>query len=201
MKTSTLTLLSGLFVALCLLIVTPVDILAQESETPEAPPARTVAETETAATIMSVLESEGNFTQLIGALEQTGLSQTLQEEGEYTLFAPTDEAFAKLPEGTLAEMSDEDLTNLLKQHLVVETVKAEKAVGLGSVMAASGETLTIEKTEKGAKVNNASIVKSDIMADNGVIHSIDTVLESAMKDTVGAAFDPESPENSDSNDQ
>ena len=180
-----------LLAVLCIVLLAfPATSFAQES-----------AETETAATapekkaadILGTLEAEGDFTVLLGAINKSGVSKVLMTEGPFTLFAPTDEAFGKLPEGTLEEYSNEELATLLKGHLVAEKVTSEHALSLGTASASSGEKIKIEKTDDGVMVNNAMVVKADIMARNGVIHSIDTVLGFATQDTIGKADAPETP--------
>ena len=128
-------------------------------------------------TIVEIAASNGSFETLVTALKAADLVDALSGEGPFTVFAPTDEAFAKLPAGTLeALLADkEKLTAVLTYHVVAGTVTAKDVMGLTSATTAQGEAITFD-TSNGVMVNNAKVVKADIMASNGVIHVIDTVL-------------------------
>lgn len=119
----------------------------------------------------------GSFKTLVTAIKAAGLIEALKGEGPLTVFAPTDEAFAKVPkdvlEGLLADK--EKLAAVLKYHVVSGKVKAADVVKLKSAKTLLGKSLTIE-TSGGVKVNGAKVVKTDIECSNGVIHVIDTVL-------------------------
>ena len=112
-------------------------------------------------------------------LTAADLVTTLKGAGPFTVFAPTDEAFAKLPAGTVESLLKPEnkakLRRILTYHVVAGTVMAADVVKLTSAKAVSGDTLTI-KTMGGVMVDNAKVVKTDIKASNGVIHVIDTVL-------------------------
>ena len=126
--------------------------------------------------IVDTAVEAGSFTTLAQALTAAGLVDTLKGPGPYTVFAPTDEAFAKLSPGTLdALLADkEKLTAVLTYHVVPGSVMA-KDVKAGQVKTVQGSPLTIS-TDGGVKVDQARVVKTDIVADNGVIHVIDSVV-------------------------
>jgi uncharacterized surface protein with fasciclin (FAS1) repeats len=127
--------------------------------------------------IVETAVAAGSFKTLAKALEAAGLVDTLKGEGPFTVFAPTDEAFAKLPPGALdALVADkEKLRSVLLYHVVPGNVTASEIVKLQSAKTASGDTLAIDARE-GVKVGAASVVKADVMARNGVIHVIDSVM-------------------------
>ena len=129
------------------------------------------------ADIVGVAVGAGSFTTLVAALEAAGLVETLQGDGPFTVFAPTDEAFAKIPKADLdALLADkEKLTAVLTYHVVPGKVLAKDVVGLDSAKTVQGGEIDIE-TEGGVTVDGAKVVKTDIMATNGVIHVIDTVI-------------------------
>jgi uncharacterized surface protein with fasciclin (FAS1) repeats len=120
----------------------------------------------------------GSFTTLVTAVQAAGLVETLKGEGPFTVFAPTDAAFAALPEGTLDGLLADipTLTDILLYHVVPGKVMAADVVGLASATTAQGGDLTI--TVEGGKVmiNGANVIATDIETSNGVIHVIDAVL-------------------------
>ena len=126
--------------------------------------------------IVDTAVDAGQFKTLAAALQAAGLVQTLKGPGPFTVFAPTDEAFAKIPKADLdALLKDKaKLTAVLTYHVVPGKVMA-KDVKAGAVKTVQGSDLTIG-TMGGVTVNNAKVVKTDIAADNGVIHVIDTVV-------------------------
>jgi uncharacterized surface protein with fasciclin (FAS1) repeats len=128
--------------------------------------------------IIETAVSAGSFTTLAKALEAAGLVETLKGEGPFTVFAPTDEAFAKLPEGTLdALLQDkEKLTAILTYHVVPGEVTSEQVAGLSSATTVNGKELTIAARDGKVTVGTASVTQADIPATNGVIHVIDSVL-------------------------
>ena len=173
------------FLLFALLLLGQKSSVAQETEEPAEPEVTveeadvtivsdTLASDTLALDIVSTLEAEGNFTTLLGALERTGLTEQLSEAGSYTLFAPTDEAFAALPENTIEEMSDEELLSVLKHHVLNERVTLELA-SLSGEVATTAETM-LKVNEDGTMIGNATIAQADIEASNGIIHAIDTVL-------------------------
>ncbi len=130
-----------------------------------------------AADIVNSAIDAGNFKTLVMALKAADLVDTLKGPGPFTVFAPTDEAFAKIPKAKLdALLKDKaQLTKVLTYHVVAGKVMAMD-VKPGKVKTLEGESITITDKNGLLKANNAKILKTDIVADNGVIHVIDTVL-------------------------
>ena len=126
--------------------------------------------------IVDTAVSAGSFKTLAAALTAAGLVDPLKGKGPFTVFAPTDDAFAKIPKADLdALLKDKaKLTSVLTYHVVAGKVMAAD-VKAGKVKTVQGSELTIS-TSGGVKVDNANVVKTDITADNGVIHVIDTVV-------------------------
>lgn len=129
------------------------------------------------ATIPEVAISAGQFNTLVTALKAADLVDTLKGDGPFTVFAPTDEAFAKLPAGTVEGLlkDKEKLTAILTYHVVAGKVMAADVGGLTEATTLNGKTVPID-TSAGVKIGAATVVKTDIGAKNGVIHVIDTVL-------------------------
>jgi uncharacterized surface protein with fasciclin (FAS1) repeats len=134
------------------------------------------AATVQAKDIVDTAVAAGDFKTLAVALEKAGLIDTLKGKGPFTVFAPTDAAFAKVPKKDLdALLADKaKLTSVLTYHVVHGTVMA-KDVKAGKVKTVQGSDLTLS-TSDGVKVDGANVVKTDIVADNGVIHVIDSVV-------------------------
>jgi uncharacterized surface protein with fasciclin (FAS1) repeats len=130
-----------------------------------------------AADIVDTAVAAGNFKTLVIALKAAGLVDTLKGPGPYTVFAPTDAAFAKIPKAKLdALLKDKaELNKVLTYHVVSGKVLAED-VTTGSVKTVEGSSLNVVKTKGKIKVDKAKVTKTDIIADNGVIHVIDKVL-------------------------
>ena len=130
--------------------------------------------------IVGVAVDAGSFTTLVAALKAAGLVETLQGKGPFTVFAPTDAAFAKLPKGTVeALLADkEQLTAILTYHVVPGKVTAADVIrmGKGNPATVNGQTLAIMVQSGKVYVNDATVVSADVMATNGVIHVIDTVV-------------------------
>ena len=124
----------------------------------------------------------GNFKTLVAATQAAGLVETLNTKGPYTVFAPTDDAFAKLPKGTVESLLKDipKLTTILTYHVIEGAVKAADVVVHKSLTTLQGQDVKIDSSKwhlhKTVKVNDANIIKTDIEADNGVIHVIDKVL-------------------------
>lgn len=160
-------------------IVLP-DLATLTGEAPAPVVAETPAETETPALvdIVETAKAAGNFTTLLSALDAAGLTEALQGEGPFTVFAPTDEAFAALPEGTLAALLADpaQLASVLRYHVVAGKVMAADVVGLTSADTLEGVAIAIAVEGDVVKINNATVTTPDIEASNGVIHVIDTVL-------------------------
>jgi len=131
-----------------------------------------------ANTIVDIAVSNPNFSTLVTALKEADLVDALAGEGPFTVFAPTNEAFAKIPEATLNEIlaDKEQLTQILTYHVVEGKVMAADVVNLTSAPTLQGGNLAIEVMGNSVMVNNATVVQTDIEASNGVIHVIDTVL-------------------------
>jgi uncharacterized surface protein with fasciclin (FAS1) repeats len=119
----------------------------------------------------------GNFKTLIKAVQEAGLVDTLSSDGPFTIFAPTDDAFSKLPTGTIDNLlkDKEKLTNILTYHVVPDKVMANEVANLNYAKTVNGKEVQID-TSKGVKIDQANVVKSDIECTNGVIHIIDNVL-------------------------
>lgn len=130
--------------------------------------------------IVDTAVAAGSFKTLAAALAAADLVQTLKGEGPFTVFAPTDEAFAKLPAGTVESLlkpeNKDKLRRILTYHVVSGKVTAAQVMKMSSAKAVSGDTLTIKAGKGGVMADNARVVKTDIAASNGVIHVIDTVL-------------------------
>jgi uncharacterized surface protein with fasciclin (FAS1) repeats len=129
-----------------------------------------------AADIVDTAVGAGNFKTLVAAVQAAGLVDTLKGPGPFTVFAPTDEAFAKIPKAKLdALLKDKAaLTKILTYHVVSGKVMAAD-VKAGKVKTVQGSTITLT-TKGGVKVNGAKVVAADVAADNGVIHAIDKVI-------------------------
>lgn len=130
-----------------------------------------------AADIVDTAKSSGSFTTLVTAVQAAGLVDTLKGPGPFTVFAPTDEAFAKIPKSKLdALLKDKAaLTKVLTYHVVPGKVMAAD-VKAGTVKTVEGSPITISMAGGKVGVDNASVIKTDVVADNGVIHAIDTVV-------------------------
>jgi uncharacterized surface protein with fasciclin (FAS1) repeats len=122
----------------------------------------------------------GNFPTLVAALRAAGLVETLKVSGPFTVFAPTEEAFAKLPPGTLETLLKPEnkarLRSILLYHVVPGKVLSEAVMELDSVRTAEGQTVAVKTVNGDLMVNNARVRRPDIAASNGVIHVIDAVL-------------------------
>ena len=129
------------------------------------------------ADIVETAVNAGNFKTLVKAVEAAELVDILKSPGPYTVFAPTDEAFANLPEGTLDSLLQDipKLKRILTYHVAFGDVRAEDLVQIEEAETVEGSIVAIDSAD-GIKVNDANVVKSDILTDNGVIHVIDTVL-------------------------
>ena len=130
------------------------------------------------SSIVDIAVSDPNFSTLVAALQAADLVEVLAGEGPFTVFAPSNEAFAKIPEATLNEiLADKDqLTQILTYHVVSGKVMAEDVVNLTSATTVQGGDVTIEVMGNSVMVDNANVIQTDIEASNGVIHVIDTVL-------------------------
>lgn len=127
--------------------------------------------------IVETAKDAASFKTLLAAAEAAGLVDTLAGDGPLTVFAPTDEAFAKLPEGTVESLLKDKakLTEILTYHVVPGKVMAKDVLNLKKAKTVQGKELTFD-TSSGVMVDNAKVVKTDIETSNGVIHVIDTVM-------------------------
>ena len=128
--------------------------------------------------IVTIAVEAGSFTTLAAALEAADLVGVLQGDGPFTVFAPTDEAFAKLPEGTVeALLADKEaLTRILTYHVVAGSVGSDAVVGLSEAQTLAGVMAPIEVKMGNVYVAGAQVTTADVMAANGVIHIIDAVM-------------------------
>jgi uncharacterized surface protein with fasciclin (FAS1) repeats len=136
-----------------------------------APPAQDIVDTAVSA---------GSFNTLVAAVKAAGLVDTLKGPGPFTVFAPTDEAFAKLPPGTVEDLLKPEnkarLVAILTYHVVPGQVMAADVVKLHAAKTVNGQQVTVRSSMGSVMVGNAKVVKTDILCSNGVIHVIDTVL-------------------------
>ena len=130
--------------------------------------------------IVDTAVEAGSFQTLAKALETAGLVSTLKGQGPFTVFAPTDEAFAKLPDGTVENLlkpeNKDKLVAILTYHVVPGKVMASQVAGMDSAKTVNGKSLTITKDDDGVMVDDARVIKTDITCSNGVIHIIDSVV-------------------------
>jgi uncharacterized surface protein with fasciclin (FAS1) repeats len=131
--------------------------------------------------IVDVAASNGNFNTLVAAVQAAGLEETLRGDGPFTVFAPTDEAFAALPAGTVESLllpeNKDKLASILTYHVVPGIVKAADVSGVKtSVETVNGASLNVDGTRGGVLVNDARVEIANVPASNGVIHVIDKVL-------------------------
>jgi len=169
-------------------VAAPGVLVAQQSGTPTAPVQPPTADTlvtrsangdvEAQGNVLAVARDAGNFTVLVRAIEAAGLAETLQGEGPFTLFAPTDEAFAKLPQGQLDSLlaNPAQLKVLLLGHVVPSKVTAADAASQSSAQTVAGGNVAIAAKDSGVTIGGAHVVKADIQASNGVIHAVDAVI-------------------------
>jgi transforming growth factor-beta-induced protein len=135
-----------------------------------------------AMNLVDVASANGSFTTLVGALQATGLDTVLANvDNEYTVFAPTDAAFAKLTAGTIESLTTEQLTNILMYHVLPGKVLADGAITLAqsssnTAVTANGDNVALSFSNSTLFVNGAKVSSADVMADNGVIHVIDNVI-------------------------
>ena len=148
----------------------PASMPAPDLSVPEAPMVSN--------TIVDVAVADGRFGTLVTALQAAELDSVLSGEGEFTVFAPTDEAFAKLPEGTLDSLLADvpALKDVLLYHVVSGTVLAADVVALDSAATLQGQEVSISVMGESVMVDESNVVITDITASNGVIHVVDAVL-------------------------
>ena len=133
------------------------------------------------ADIVETAVNAGTFNTLVKAVEATELLEILKSPGPYTVFAPTDEAFNNLPEGTLDALLQDipKLKRIVLYHVAFGDVRAEDLMQIEEAATVEGSIVAIESGE-GIKVNDANVLKTDILTDNGVIHVIDGILIPAL---------------------
>ncbi len=131
-----------------------------------------------AADIVDTAVAAGSFKTLVTAVKAAGLVETLKSTGPFTVFAPTDAAFAKLPAGTVEALlkDPEKLKKILTYHVVAGKVMAADVVKLTSAKTVEGASVKISASGGKVMIDNATVAKADIVCDNGVIHVIDTVI-------------------------
>ena len=134
------------------------------------------------ADIVDTAVAAGSFETLVTAVKAAGLVDTLKSKGPFTVFAPNDDAFAKLPEGTVEGLLKDvpKLTEILKYHVVNGAVPAADVAVHKNITTLQGQDVKVDAAKwhlhKNPKINDANVLKADIMTDNGVIHVIDKVL-------------------------
>lgn len=130
--------------------------------------------------IVDIAVANGSFTTLVAAVQAAGLVDTLKGDGPFTVFAPTDEAFAKLPAGTVESLllpeNKDQLVSILTYHVVAGRVPASEVVTLSNAATVNGSTVDIADSNGVVTVNNATVTATDIEASNGLVHVVDTVL-------------------------
>ncbi len=152
------------------------------TQAPAPMPANTAEPMPTAApqSIVDIAVADGRFGTLVAAVQAAGLVDTLKGEGPFTVFAPTDEAFAKLPAGTVEELlkpeNKQKLTDILLYHVVSGSVKAADVVKLTEATTVLGKNVTVKVEGDKVFINDAQVLITDIQASNGIIHVIDSVL-------------------------
>jgi uncharacterized surface protein with fasciclin (FAS1) repeats len=140
--------------------------------------AKNEGESKAQGDIVATAVANGSFKTLVAAVEAAGLVETLQSDGPFTVFAPTDDAFARLPEGTVEGLlADPDkLREILLYHVVPGKVTSAKVAGLDSAATAQGSTIDIRVEDGNVRINEASVIAADVETSNGVIHVIDQVI-------------------------
>lgn len=133
------------------------------------------------ANLWETARQADSFKTLVKAIETAGLTEALQAPDPMTVLAPTDEAFAKLPAGTLDELLQDipKLTKVLSYHVLFGDVRSDDLVQINEAPTLEGSVVAVDHAE-GVHINDANVLETDILADNGVIHVIDTVLMPAM---------------------
>jgi uncharacterized surface protein with fasciclin (FAS1) repeats len=168
-------------IAMVVLVLASVNAVADSPKCSVKPVAKKVSYVRTAHTadIVDTAVAAGSFNTLVAAVKAAGLVETLKGAGPFTVFAPTNEAFAKLPAGTVEMLlkpeNKDKLVKILTYHVVAGKVPASEVVKLKSAKTVQGTNVKIN-AKNGLMINNANVVKADIMTSNGIIHIIDTVL-------------------------
>ncbi len=169
----------GLLVAVSMVLAACAPAATPAPE-PTAMPESTATPEPELADIVDTAVADGRFTTLVAAVEAAGLVETLKGEGPFTLFAPTDDAFAALPEGTVESLllpeNKQQLTDILLYHVVSGKVMAADVTGLESAATVLGKDIAIKVDMGNVYINEAKVIITDIETSNGVIHVIDAVL-------------------------
>lgn len=149
----------------------------------EATPAKAEVEGHQQLDIVETAMAADNFTTLVAAVKAAGLVDALKGEGPFTVFAPTDEAFAELPEATLkALLADpEKLASILTYHVVEGAVSSDKVVKLDAAQTLNGRSVAISTGKDKVMINDAEVIATDIVCSNGIIHVIDRVILPTME--------------------
>jgi uncharacterized surface protein with fasciclin (FAS1) repeats len=166
---------------------TPATVAATMAPAATDVPMTTPVPATTDADIVDTAIAAGDFTTLVAAVQAAGLEDTLRGEGPFTVFAPTDDAFAALPDGTIETLLEDpagDLTDILTYHVVAGAVPAADVVGLDGqqITTVNGAAITVGVADDGSVTltdtagNDVAVVATDVQANNGVIHVIDAVL-------------------------
>jgi uncharacterized surface protein with fasciclin (FAS1) repeats len=139
-----------------------------------------IASSHTKKDIVDTAVSAGSFNTLVAAVQAAGLAETLKGEGPFTVFAPTDDAFAKLPEGTLNDLlkpeNKDKLTAILTYHVVSGKVMAKDVMMMKEAKTVNGQSVMVSMQAETVMIDNAKVVQADVECSNGVIHVIDTVI-------------------------
>lgn len=185
---------AALIIGCAVLVTTP--LYAQVTDTTDTTGVMEGPMTDT-SDLVQVLEEEGNFSQLIEALQRTGLDQALSQEPAFTLFAPTDSAFQQM-ETPISQMDEQQLSDVLRYHVAFEQLPSDQLAQLSEIQVGTGETVQVSAQQTGQQtgevgdttetggmqqpaqqqisIAGANVVQPDIQAENGVIHGIDQVL-------------------------
>jgi uncharacterized surface protein with fasciclin (FAS1) repeats len=169
----------GFVVSMCGALIAAAAVSAEDKTPAKVTAAKPVLES-AQLNIVEPAAKNGEFETLVTALREAGLVDTLEGKGPFTVFAPTDKAFAKLPKGTLDSLlrpeNKAKLAAILKYHVVAGKVLGADAAKLKSAETLDGESIRISTEGKQVMINNAKVTQADIQCTNGVIHVIDTVL-------------------------
>jgi len=169
----------------------PTPVLQPEPTAMPEPTVVPTEEPEMPKSIVDIAVEDGRFTTLVTAVQAAGLAETLSGEGSYTVFAPTDEAFAALPEGTVEGLLADipALTNILLYHVLEGAVMAADVVELSSAETLQGQSVDISTEGSKVRIDGAEVPITDIEASNGVIHVIDSVILPESRDIVDIALE------------
>jgi len=173
-------LASRLALPMAVMLVMSLSACGGGQEQPEQAEAETEMAGDTLGSIAEIASNDARFSTLVTALDSAGLVQTFQGDGPFTVFAPTNEAFNQLPEGTVQDLlqpeNRERLTAILTYHVVEGANMAADVQGMSSATTLEGSDLSISTSNGSVQVGDATVVQADVEASNGVIHAIDAVL-------------------------